>query len=146
MAIRRQALRPDQETGIVPREAIIQALMDAEAVMNLSGGVLTVVVDRAKTDVPGEMVTTYALLEWKDRTDAKQAPEAETVTAPAAEPVPLSPVEALAQQLGVTPEQLLERVAGPASEPPVPVAVGANGISPVDEPEEDVSSIPESRR
>lgn len=150
MAIRRAAARPD-ETGMVSREAHVQAFMDLEAMMWVAGGVGSVIADRTRTDVPGEMVTTFLVAEWKDRTDAKPAAEAEshdlaaaTAPAPTASLEALAnPLEALAEQLGIPVEDLAKRIAGDV---PVPVAVTPNGDSPDDEPEEDLSSIPEHLR
>jgi hypothetical protein len=42
--------------------------MDGEALLWRAGGVLTILVGREPTDLPGEMVTTEAVIEWKDRT------------------------------------------------------------------------------
>jgi hypothetical protein len=83
---RKWAVRPD-ETGTVSREALYQAFADAATLLDLAGGCLEVVVGRAPTNVPGEMVMTGALLCWKDRTDAK--PQAEVAQAV----VPAPPVE-----------------------------------------------------
>jgi hypothetical protein len=73
MAVRRWAVRPDPETGMVNREELVQAILDGEALLWRAGGVLTVLPGRAQTDIEGEMVTTSALLEWKDRTDARRS-------------------------------------------------------------------------
>jgi hypothetical protein len=81
------AVRPD-ETGTVSREALIGALVDGATMLDLAGGVLEVVVGRAPTDVPGEMVMTGALLQWKDRTDAKPQPEATVAVTPQPKPAP----------------------------------------------------------
>jgi hypothetical protein len=75
---RKWAVRPD-ETGTVSREALYQAFADAATLLDLAGGCLEVVVGRAPTNVPGEMVMTGALLCWKDRTDAR--PQAEVAQA-----------------------------------------------------------------
>jgi hypothetical protein len=75
------AVRPD-ETGTVSREALIGAMIDGATLLDIAGGVLSVVVGRAPTDVPGEMVMTGALLEWKDRTDARSQPEAPVAVTP----------------------------------------------------------------
>ena len=91
------AVRPDPETGVANRQDIIEALMDGEALLARAGGVLSVVVHRAPTDLPGEMVTTAAVFEWKDRTDGEDRPQPERV-APQRAPDP-------------TPEQLEEQLA-----------------------------------
>lgn len=63
------------EDGTVSREAMIAALMDGEAMLARAGGVLSVITQREPTEFPGEMVTTAAVFEWKDRTDARPQPE-----------------------------------------------------------------------
>lgn len=69
------------------REALIGALIDASALLDIAGGTLSVVVGRQPTNLPGEMVMTGAVLEWRDRTDAKAQPEApSTVTVAAEQP------------------------------------------------------------
>jgi hypothetical protein len=79
---RRWQVQPDG-TGVLSREALIGALIDGAAILDIAGGVLTCVVGRAPTNLPGEMVMTGAVLEWKDRTDAKAQPEpAAAVTEP----------------------------------------------------------------
>lgn len=78
---RRRQILPD-ENGVVTLEALIQALIEAASWLDFAGGCLTVVTGRAPTGLPGEMVTTGAILEWRDRTDARPQPEpASTVTA-----------------------------------------------------------------
>lgn len=67
-------IHPDQP-GQMSREALIGALIDGAALLDIAGGVLSVMVGRAPTDLPGEMVMTTAILEWRDRTDAKAQPE-----------------------------------------------------------------------
>jgi hypothetical protein len=80
---RKWAVRPD-ETGTVSREALYQAFADAATLLDLAGGCLEVVVGRAPTNVPGEMVMTGALLCWKDRTDARPQPEVAQAVVPVA--------------------------------------------------------------
>jgi hypothetical protein len=95
MAVRRWQVHPHPETGIVVREELVQAILDGEAALHRLGGVLTIVVGRHPTDLPGEMVTTSALIEWKDRTDARPQPETpgdpvpEQAAPPAREPEPV---------------------------------------------------------
>jgi hypothetical protein len=81
------AVRPDQENGVLSREALIAALVDAATMLDIAGGCLEVVVGRAPTDVPGEMVMTGAMLCWKDRTDAKPQREPEVQVTPEPEPI-----------------------------------------------------------
>jgi hypothetical protein len=72
---RRWQVQPNG-TGVLSREQLIEALIDGAAILDIAG----------------------AVLEWKDRTDAKPQPEpAATVTEPAAEPEP----EAIPGQLTV---------------------------------------------
>jgi hypothetical protein len=73
--VRRWQVPPD-ESGTMSREALISALIDASALLDIAGGTLSVVVGRQPTNLPGEMVMTGAVLEWRDRTDAKPQPEA----------------------------------------------------------------------
>jgi hypothetical protein len=143
--IRRVAVRPDPETGLVSREAHVQAFMDLEAMCWTAGGVGSVIVDRTRTNVPGEMVTTFAVVEWKDRTDAKPAPESESHDlADSAQPAPnddtLNPLEQIAQAAGLSVDEVIQRISSPS------VANGAEPEPPADEPEEDLSSIPEHLR
>lgn len=83
MAIRRRQVHPD-ETGVVTQEALIQALIEAASWLDFAGGMLEVVTARQPTGFPGEMVTTGAAIEWRDRTDARPQPEP-TSTIPSAQ-------------------------------------------------------------
>jgi hypothetical protein len=85
---RRWQVQPNG-TGVLSREQLIEALIDGAAILDIAGGVLTCVVGRAPTNLPGEMVMTGAVLEWKDRTDAKPQPEAtgHVTETPAADPM-----------------------------------------------------------
>jgi hypothetical protein len=78
---RMRYLRPD-ETGTVSREALIDAVVEQAAWLDFAGGCLEVVVNRAPTGMPGEMVTTGVGICWKDRTDARPQPEKETAFVP----------------------------------------------------------------
>lgn len=139
MAVRRwfvQAPEPNQE---VDRNAVIQGLMDAEATLWRCGGVLTVLPYRQPTGLPGEMVTTGVVFEWKDRTDAKQQPERASVLedlapAPQAAPEP-TPAPALVPTV---------QVAAPAPQR-VPAVMGPpeDGLDEAALPEEDDSAIQE---
>lgn len=132
--VRRRRLFPDAtiETAtygpvdFVSDEAYLQAVLAAAQTQALAGGVLTVVVHRHPTDLPQEMVTTSAVIEWKDRTDAKSHPEPTTDPTPAV--VPEEPVEVRE-----------------------PVAVGAvddigDGLDEATLPDEDLASVPETLR
>jgi hypothetical protein len=69
----------------VSREALVEAFMDALAIIDRAGGVLSIVAGRVPTDVPGEMLT----IEWKDRAHATTSPERPTqVIAPQPDPDP----------------------------------------------------------
>lgn len=67
----------DEIVHVVSRSAMVEAIMDGEAFLARSGGMLTVVVGRRQTGFPGEAVTTDALIEWKDGPNAKLRPEHE---------------------------------------------------------------------
>jgi hypothetical protein len=72
--VRRWAVRPDTsiyteaygEIPCVTRDAVVRAIMDGESLLAVTGGILKVMVGRHPTDLPGEAVTTHAVLEWKD--------------------------------------------------------------------------------
>jgi hypothetical protein len=73
----------------VSREALVEAFMDALAIIDRAGGVLSIVAGRVPTDVPGEMLTNGLMIEWKDRAHATTSPERPTqVIAPQPDPDP----------------------------------------------------------
>jgi hypothetical protein len=72
--IRRRQVYPD-ESGVVTREALLEAMIDAATFLDFAGGVLSVVTQRQPTGLPGEMVTTGAVVEW--RHDARVQPRPE---------------------------------------------------------------------
>lgn len=83
--IRRWHVEPDIEVDTadgpvlaVSMDAIIQAAADACVMCNRAGGGFSMQFGRYPTGLPGEMVTTGAIVEWRDRTDAKEAPERQT--------------------------------------------------------------------
>lgn len=85
MAVRTWVVRPDREfvteegtVGVVSQEAVVKALVDAAIVLDRAGGTIAVSVARARTGIEGEAVTTAVMVTWKDRTDARRAPEAAT--------------------------------------------------------------------
>jgi hypothetical protein len=85
MAVRRRALEPDtiietrgREIAVVSDQAFLEMSVAFAQMQLIGGGVVTSIVERYPTDLPGEMVTTRAIFEWKDRTDAKAQPEAQT--------------------------------------------------------------------
>lgn len=82
MAVRRWRIHPDVQfpvagemTAVVSRDALVEGILDGVAMLDRSGGVLTVIVGRTPTELEGEMVTTGAVVEWKNRSDAKPQPE-----------------------------------------------------------------------
>ena len=122
---------------------MVAAFMDAEAQLHISGGVITCIVGRHPTDLPGEMVTTSAIFEWKDRTDARPHAEragdvfpVEAAAPPQREPEPVEELD------DPTPDELEAHLEIHA--PGVADEIG-DGL---DQPEEDedVSSIPAAAR
>lgn len=83
MAQRKWLVRPDHQIqtldgdviAAVSQEALVKAVYDLAIVLDRTGGVGSIIVARAPTGVEGERVTTGALIEWKDRTDARPQPE-----------------------------------------------------------------------
>jgi hypothetical protein len=80
--IRRRQVFPD-ESGTVSREALLEAMIDCATFLDFAGGTLSVVVQRAPTVLPGEMVTVGAVVEW--RHDARVQPRPEQFEQPTAE-------------------------------------------------------------
>lgn len=87
--VRRAVVRPRPGDVTVTRDDVMQALSDAEAVLWTCGGGLQVITQRVRADevlhdgLQGEAYTTAVIIEWRDRTDARQQPEH---TAPARHP------------------------------------------------------------
>jgi hypothetical protein len=77
--IRRRQVYPD-DSGVVTREALLEAMIDAATFLDFAGGVLSVVTQRQPTGLPGEMVTTGAVVEW--RHDARVQPRPEQFEQP----------------------------------------------------------------
>jgi hypothetical protein len=83
MARRTRELHPDEvfttrggrEIPVVSEEQFLNELLSLGRLQMFAGGVISSVVFRQPTDLPGEMVTVGAVLEWKDRTDARDQPE-----------------------------------------------------------------------
>ncbi len=83
MAIRSRAIRPDTvlETSdgrvieCVSDEAFVRGVVDAATAITLVGGEMRVVVQRQATEFANEAVTTAALIEWRNHTEAKPQPE-----------------------------------------------------------------------
>jgi hypothetical protein len=80
---RRRELHPDEifqtrsgrEIPVVSEESYLTQVVELARFQMFAGGVITALVQRHPTDLPGEMVTVGAVVEWKDRTDAKPQPE-----------------------------------------------------------------------
>lgn len=164
MAIRRWAARPDQvltvsgddgepiHIPVVSREAMREAFLDGEALMAQAGGVFTAVSERVRTNVPQEMVTTYAAFEWKDRTDARPQPEPETGRI-AATPAPAlhddgdledvaASVEERAGQLRAEAQALDKEAAELVAAARNTQSAEAEEEAEPEQPEEDLSAIP----
>jgi hypothetical protein len=89
----------------VSQNALAKAVLDGVVMLDRAGGVLSVTVSRAPTGVPGERVTTGALIEWKDRTDARPQPESDGPPPPAAVATPNGPM-----QVSVTADQEMPEI------------------------------------
>src|SRR6188768_77770 len=82
-------------------------MIDGSTFLDFAGGALSVVVQRAPTSVPGEMVTIGALVEW--RHDARVTPRPEQFE----QPTPQAEIPQQAEEIG---ERELEP-AGPEIDP-----------------------------
>jgi hypothetical protein len=105
---RRWMVRPNPETGMADRQEIVEALMDAESMCWRAGGGFSFWCPRAPTDLPGEMVTVSAVIQWQDRTDAKAQPEVRSAPPQQEDPTP----DQLEQQLTDEEEFLAEAEQG----------------------------------
>jgi hypothetical protein len=125
MAQRAWLVRPDHEidivdpvngyaadgaVGAVSQNALAKAVLDGVVMLDRAGGVLSVTVARAPTGVPGERVTTGALIEWKDRTDARPQPESDGPPLRAQDPLPAVATPNGPMQVSVTAEQEMPAV------------------------------------
>jgi hypothetical protein len=118
----------------VSREALVEAFMDALAIIDRAGGVLSIVAGRVPTDVPGEMLTNGLMIEWKDRAHATTSPERPTqVVAQRSE---ARDAATLALDPDPTPQDLEARLEAEAPD----------GLDPSTLDEVDESSIPEPAR
>jgi hypothetical protein len=160
MAIRRRELHPDDifrtrsghEIPVVSEEQYLAQLVDLGRFQLFAGGVVSALVQRAPTDLPNEMVTVGAVLEWKDRTDAKSQPEPEADSR--AVPRDLLPTDGSDwTPLPADPEPeepVHEEEAAPArAAVPAPPASGdgiGDGLEGIDPEAEDESEIPETLR
>lgn len=84
-------VRPEPGEIEVSDDAILASLMEASAILKRCGGVLTVLVQREDGEFPGEMFTTAAIFQWKDRTDARPQPETRQQFVPAPGVLPADP-------------------------------------------------------
>lgn len=142
MARRTRELHPDEmvttrggrEIAVVSEEQFLTELVNLGRVQAFAGGVITSVVFRQPTDLPGEMVTVGAVLEWKDRTDARDQPEPAHLDQIVAEP-------RWAPDAAGLPDDDMEET---GSDEPLEDEVG-DGLQ-VDEDAVDESAIPESLR
>jgi hypothetical protein len=87
--IRRWHVEPDMEAqtqdGLVlavSRDALIMAAVDAVTMADRAGGGFQMWLERYPTGLPGEMITTGAVVEWRHRTDARPENEQQTRQVP----------------------------------------------------------------
>lgn len=151
------AVRPDtamerQDGMVVPyvsREAMVEGYMDALSMHDRGGGIITVVAGRAATDLPGEMLTTHLVFEWRDRNEATVSPERPSAVLPepvnGADPVLNGDGSTGWAHEDPTPAELEARLEGEAE---ARAASGGelDGLDPSTLEEEDLSSVPESAR
>jgi len=132
--IRRWHVEPDIEVDTadgpvlaVSMDAIIQAAADACVMCNRAGGGFSMQFGRYPTGLPGEMVTTGAIVEWRDRTDAKEAPERQTGGAQRAQE--MSEPDALARYAENASQPERQLVAEPPAEDDVLTAAQAKALA-----------------
>jgi len=66
---------PDGTIPVVSQSSLVKAVADGALMLDRAGGTLSVVLQRHATGFPNEMVTVGAVIEWRDRTDARPQPE-----------------------------------------------------------------------
>lgn len=154
MAERIWRVHPDVQVPIdgewvdaVSRQSLVEGILDGVVMLDRSGGVLTVIVGRTPTELPGEMVTTGAIVQWKNRTDATPQPEQATTvpvhsaglfdrTEPDTPVADLPASDEVAESAqGLDPEVGMEAYDPPAE--PSPDGLDYDAL-----PEEDLSDIP----
>jgi len=146
--IRRWHVEPDMEAqtqdGIVlavSRDALIMAAVDAVTMADRAGGGFQMWLERYPTGLPGEMLTTGAVVEWRHRTDAR--PEAEQQTRQ--QPIAMENTKNVA----VTEKGYIVRADPPPEDDPTQYRAGepvddiGDGLDPNALPEEDDSEIAE---
>jgi hypothetical protein len=126
-------VRPAPGEIEVEDDAIVASLLEASAILKRCGGVLTVIVQREEGDFPGEMFTTAAVFQWKDRTDAKSQPETRQQILPA--PLPADPEPDMLEEHLAREERLGEALTD-----------NPDGFPMETLEEEDVDSIPQGAR
>jgi len=103
--IRRWHVEPDMEAqtqdGIVlavSRDALIMAAVDAVTMADRAGGGFQMWLERYPTGLPGEMLTTGAVVEWRHRTDARPEAEQQTRQQPQIVDEPVMTLEEAAEE------------------------------------------------
>jgi hypothetical protein len=156
--IRRWRVQPDMEEETadgmvlaVSQEALAVAVMDAVTMVHRAGGVFQVVCERYPTGLPGEMVTTGAVVEWRHRTDARPEPErtnGQPIATPAAAAAALD--AQIADEAVENIPRNIPQAEVPPEDDPTQYKGGefrddiGDGIDPNALPEEDDSEIPET--
>lgn len=140
-----QDMQIEEPAGMVPvvsQQSLVKAVVDGAIMLDRAGGTLSVVLVRHPTQMPGEMLTQAAFVEWKDRTDAKAQAE---VADPFADGAP---------QTSVTTTAVAQVVEGPveeeqAAEEVAPLVAGSgpigDGLDDL-EAEVDESAVPAGMR
>lgn len=135
--IRRWLVTPDVEVqtaqgplAVVSPDLLAHELAQAATILYREGGLLSIVQSREPGLIEGEMLPTGVVFEWRDRTDAKEAPERP------AEAVPPATAQQLEELVLVGREETDFLQRPPADERAVPL----------DEEEVDESSIPVALR
>jgi hypothetical protein len=133
---RRFAIEPDTvaqtEEGPQPAvslQAVTNALCELAVLLHRSGGTGSVVTMRKRTLLPGEAVTTGAVVEWRDRTDAKPQPERITEATNGSPPdAPARAIESVEDTIVVVPEQPPKEPAMDQPLPPPPLPPQKNEV------------------
>lgn len=157
-------VRPRPGELTVNRQDVLEAIEDAEAIQWRMGGYILIAHERVRADEllpdgwPGEAFTTMVVVEWKNRTDARENPEVtvplaarqEPQEAPAeAAPAPAeaAPAPAPAPEPAPTPpasQSAVELADMPGVRRPHVALETAQLVQPV--PGDDMSSVPAEAR